>query len=163
MSDITVIYGSSTGSTEAAAQKIAEALGANCVNIARATAEDFNSPLLILGTPTWGDGELQDDWQSRLSLLQSADLSNTTVALFGLGDQFGFSDTYLDGMGLLYAEVSNKAMKIIGKTSSADYSHSHSKAEQDGEFCGLALDDVNEPEKTELRIGSWIEQIRLEN
>jgi flavodoxin I len=30
----------------------------------------------------------------------------------------------------------------------------------DGQFVGLALDDVNEDDKTEARIDAWIEQIQ---
>ena len=61
MADIKVIFGSSTGSTESAAHKIAAALNADCVNVANATADDFKASTLILGTSTWGVGELQDD------------------------------------------------------------------------------------------------------
>ena len=61
MADVKVIYGSSTGNTENAAQQIAGAFGTVAVNIAKAAAEDFDAPLLILGTSTWGLGELQDD------------------------------------------------------------------------------------------------------
>ena len=59
---ITVIYGSSTGNTEHAAQAIAGKLGGRAVNIRNASAADFQADLLILGTSTWGCGELQDDW-----------------------------------------------------------------------------------------------------
>ena len=47
---ITVIYGSSTGNTEHAAQAIAGKLGGRAVNIRNASAADFQADLLILGT-----------------------------------------------------------------------------------------------------------------
>ena len=159
MADIKVIFGSSTGSTESAAHKIAAALNADCVNVANATADDFKASTLILGTSTWGFGELQDDWQSGIDRLQAADLSKTTVALFGFGDQESFSDTYLDAMGILYEAIASKAAKIVGKTSVEGYNHSASRAVVDGAFCGLALDDVNEADKTEARIDAWVKQI----
>ena len=162
MANIKVIYGSTTGSTESAAQKIADALNADCVNVASAKADDFNAPVLILGTSTWGFGDLQDDWQTGIDLLHKTDLSNTTVALFGLGDQDSFSDSYLDGMGPLYEEVAPRAAKIVGKTSADGYRHSASRAVVDGVFCGLALDDVNEADKTDARIGEWVKQISEE-
>ena len=34
---------------------------------------------LILGTSTWGAGELQDDWYDGLKVLQGADLSGKTI------------------------------------------------------------------------------------
>ncbi|UKI31169.1 MAG: flavodoxin domain-containing protein [Lentisphaeria bacterium] len=105
---ITVIYGSSTGNTEHAAQLIAGKLGGRAVNIRNASAADFQADLLILGTSTWGCGELQDDWMNGVALLNSADLSGRKVALFGLGDAVGFGDTYLNAMGEL-AEKSRDA------------------------------------------------------
>ena len=118
--------------------------------------------MLILGTSTWGVGELQDDWQSGINLLQSADLSSTTVAFFGFGDQESFGDTYLDAMGELYATAAPKAAKVVGKTSVEGYSHTASRAVVDGVFCGLALDDANQPDKTDERINDWIKQISSE-
>ncbi len=162
MADIKVIFGSSTGSTESAAHKIAAALNADCVNVAKATADDFKASILILGTSTWGVGELQDDWQSGINLLQAADLSNTTLAFFGFGDQESFGDTYLDGMGELYEASASRAAKVVGKTSVEGYNHSASRAVVDGAFCGLALDDVNEADKTDARIDAWVKQISTE-
>ena len=58
-----VIYGSSTGTCEAIAEKIAQKLGCEVINVQDLTAEVVNNNQnLILGTSTWGAGELQDDW-----------------------------------------------------------------------------------------------------
>ena len=40
------------------------------------------------------------------------------------------------------------------------YGHSSSAAAEDGMFCGLALDDNNESEKTSSRIGAWVEKLK---
>ena len=40
------------------------------------------------------------------------------------------------------------------------YGHSLSAAAEDGMFCGLALDDNNESEKTSSRIGAWVEKLK---
>ena len=61
---IKVIYGSSTGNTQRAAEAVAAGLGGSAVNITDAKAGDFNADLLVLGTSTWGYGEMQDDWQN---------------------------------------------------------------------------------------------------
>ena len=162
MSQITVIYGSTTGTTQSAAMLIAGNLKARCVDIASASAEDFQAPVLILGTSTWGFGELQDDWLAKLPLLESAELSNTKTAFFGFGDQFGFADTFCDGIALLCEAALAKGAVLIGKTSTEGYTHSASRAEKDGEFCGLLLDDSNQPELTENRIKAWTEQLLKE-
>ena len=82
-----VVYGSSTGTCEAIAEKIAQKLGCEAINVQDLTADVVNANQnLILGTSTWGAGELQDDWYDGLKVLQGADLSGKTIALFGCGD-----------------------------------------------------------------------------
>jgi len=160
MGKVKVIYGSTTGNTERAAKQIAGAFGVEPLRIADATAADFEADLLILGSSTWGLGELQDDWVTRISLLESANLSGKKVAVFGTGDQSGFSDTYCDALGILAAKATARGATLVGKTSANGYVHTGSLAETDGQFCGLALDDNNESEKTSARITAWIEQLK---
>ena len=160
MTDVKVIYGSSTGNTENAARAIAEAFGTEAVNVANAKPEDFNASLLILGTSTWGLGELQEDWAAGITMLDSIDLTGKKVALFGLGDQCGFADTFVDAMGILADKALERGAVLIGETSSEGYQHTCSAAEKEGIFRGLALDDSNEPEKTPGRIAAWIKQLR---
>lgn len=162
MLNVKVIYGSSTGSTEAAANLIAEAFGVPAVNVACAKKEDFAADLRILGTSTWGDGSLQDDWESALPLLESVDFTQGKTAFFGLGDQNGFPDTFVNAMGKLCEKILQLGGNVIGKTSSEGYSHTFSTAENDGMFCGLALDDCCDPEKTPARIAAWVESLKKE-
>ena len=114
---------------------------------------------LILGTSTWGAGELQDDWYDGIKVLQSADLSGKTIALFGCGDCESYGDTFVGGIGELYAAVKDSGAKIVGAVSTDGYTFDDSAAVVDGQFVGLALDDVNEDDKTDGRIDAWIAQI----
>ena len=41
-----------------------------------------------------------------------------------------------------------------------DYSFSNSEAVENGKLLGLALDDINESDKTETRIDTWLEAIK---
>ena len=101
-----VIYGSSTGTCEAIAEKIASKLGTDVLNVQDLTADIIaENENLILGTSTWGAGELQDDWYDGLRLLKAADLSGKVIALFGCGDAESYSDTFVGGMGELYGAV----------------------------------------------------------
>ena len=103
MNTTIVIYGSSTGTCEAIAEKIASKLGCEAINVQDLTADIVAANQnLILGTSTWGAGELQDDWYDGLKTLQGADLSGKTIALFGCGDCSTYSDTFVGGMGELY-------------------------------------------------------------
>ena len=162
MDKFKVIYGSSTGNTERAARKIAAALGVEALNVANATSADFDAELLIIGSSTWGLGELQDDWSSRVHLLTPANLQGKRVAVFGTGDQSGFSDTFCDAIGILATRAEEAGALLIGQTSATGYLHTSSLAERAGFFCGLALDDDNQPEKTAGRITAWVEQLRSE-
>lgn len=69
-----VFYGSTTGTTESVARTIAEKLGipsSDVYNVSKMTADVAGSyEALILGTSTWGDGELQDDWYDGIKVLK---------------------------------------------------------------------------------------------
>ncbi|MFV0481543.1 MAG: flavodoxin domain-containing protein, partial [Campylobacteraceae bacterium] len=64
---IAIVYGSSGGNTEDVAKQIKKKLGkeATLIDIARTDADTLNGyDKLILGSSSWYDGELQDDWDS---------------------------------------------------------------------------------------------------
>ncbi|MFI3288025.1 MAG: flavodoxin domain-containing protein [Rikenellaceae bacterium] len=98
MANVTIIYGSSTGNTESAANDIAAALSSHTtsvMDVSGASASDFEgADLLILGTSTWGLGDIQDDWDGKLSSLEGANLAGKKVAIFGCGDSASFGDTF---------------------------------------------------------------------
>lgn len=81
MSTIKVIYGSTTGNTKRAAELIANKIGGECINIINAGNDDFNADLVILGTSTWGIGELQDDWEDGINKLTAEALKDKKTAL----------------------------------------------------------------------------------
>lgn len=158
MSKIGLFYGSTTGNTENAAKSIQKKVGTDTValyNVADISTNDLNAyDFLIFGTSTWGFGELQDDWAALD--IEDFDFSGKTVALFGLGDQECYADTFVDGMGILYSKVTNSGGTVIGRVSCNGYIHSNSLAVVDGEFVGLPLDDDNQHELTDERISNWI-------
>lgn len=156
-----IVYGSSTGTCESIANKIGEKLGAKVVDVASIDDEMINdAENLILGTSTWGAGEVQDDWYDGLSKLKALDLTGKTVALFGCGDSESYSDTFCGGMDEIYNALKDKGVNFIGQVSTDGYTFDDSAAVVDGKFIGLALDDVNEDDKTDSRIDAWIESIK---
>lgn len=163
MAEIKIIYGSTTGCTESAAQTIGAAIGADkIVNITDASTSDFQADLLILGSSTWGIGELQDDWISGIEKLDSIDLTGKKVAVFGTGDQDGFGDSFCDAVGIIAAKAAERGAVIVGKTSASGYRHTASAAANGNEFCGLVLDDNNQSELTASRIEAWVVQLKQE-
>ena len=160
-----IFYGSSTGTCEDLANQIADKMGvaASDVHSADKLSADLvkEYDLLILCTSTWGDGELQDDWYDGIKVLKSADLSFKSIALFGCGDSESYCDTFCDGMGILYEDLKDSGCSFIGNKVGTDgYSFSSSIAVVNGAFVGLALDEVNESDKTAERIDNWTAELK---
>ena len=74
MKTIGIFYGSSTGTTEGIAKRIAEKLGVedkDIHDVSNASPADVAPyEILLLGCSTWGAGDLQDDWDSYLGKLK---------------------------------------------------------------------------------------------
>ena len=145
------------------ASQVAEKLEAEEVFCAAELSTDKIAAydVLVLGTSTWGDGELQDDWYDGVEVLKAADLSGKKIALFGCGDADSYPDTFCSAMGILYDAC--KGATIIGQgLSTADYSFGESQAVVDGTWVGCALDEMNESDKTQERLDTWIERVKSE-
>ena len=161
MSKTVVIFGSSTGTCEGIAEKIGAKLGAEVVNVQDLNDDVLAADNLLLGTSTWGAGELQDDWYDGVDTIKGADLSGKTVAIFGCGDSASYSDTFCGAMKELYDAAKEAGANIIGEVSTDGYTFDDSDAIVDGKFVGLALDDINEDDKTDERIDAWLERLGL--
>ena len=161
MSKKAIFYGSTTGTAEEVAGKIGAALGADVFNVTDLSADKIAEyDTLIFGSSTWGAGELQDDWYDGVKVLKSSNLQGKTVALFACGDSSSYSDTFCDAMGLIYQEIANSGAIIVGQTPTEGYSFDSSISVVDGKFVGLAIDEVNESNKTDERIAAWVKNIQ---
>jgi flavodoxin I len=156
-----VVFGSSTGTCESIAGDIAEKLGCEAINV-----QDFSSDQiaeydnLILGTSTWGNGDIQDDWYDGIKVFRDSDLSQKTVALFGCGDSQSYCDTFCNGMAEIYNAAKEAGANVIGCVDASEYNYEDSEAVVDGKFVGLAIDNDNEDDKTPSRIDAWIADIK---
>ena len=162
-----IFYGSSTGTTEEIAKRIGSKLGIETSDIHNIDSTDVNKvsdyELLVLGSSTWGVGDLQDDWEGFLPKLKKLDLSTKTVAIFGTGDSSSFGDSFCDAMGTIYNELKDTGCKFIGAIPLDGYSFEGSTAVIDGKLIGLALDEVNESNLTDKRIAQWVNQLTMDN
>ena len=161
MKKTVIVYGTSTGTCEELANKIGGKLGVdNIINVtdldSSVIADNDN---LILGTSTWVAGEMQDDWYDGLKVIQNADLSGKTVALFSCGDSESYPDTFVGGMLEIYNAVKQAGANVIGAVATDGYTFDDSESVVDGKFVGLALDEVNEDSKTDERIDNWVAEI----
>lgn len=161
MSKIGIFYGTTTGVTEEIAHKISKKLeDSEVLDIAGNEDKLENYDVLLLGTSTWGFGDLQDDWQVILGDLSKLNLKGKKVGFFGTGDCSTFSDTFLDGIGILYEEIIKTGATIIGQIGIEGYEFSESRALLNGKFVGLGIDEVNEADLTDERIENWVELIK---
>jgi len=163
---IGLFYGTQTGNTQSAAEMIQSALGkdnVDLIDISGAEADDFEGyQYLIIGCPTWNVGELQVDWDGFYPELDNIDFSGKKVAYFGCGDQVGYSDNFMDAVGILEEKISERGGQTVGYWSTAGYDFTASKAVRDEGFVGLALDEDNQPELTKERIQKWTQMLKSE-
>lgn len=169
---IGLFYGTSTCYTEMAGEKIRKALHTllsedrvDVFNIAdtpiiQTQFYDF----LIFGIPTWDYGELQEDWEEIWDEMDSIDFSGKKIAIYGMGDQVGYPEWFLDAMGYLHSKLVHRGAIPCGYWPREGYVFEASKALTPDEqyFVGLALDDETEFQLSDARIQQWCTQIIAE-
>ena len=164
MSKTAIIYSFNSNKTRLIAEKIAEAFGKDKiekVNAEDITEEQFMSfDNMILGVPTWFDGELPNYWDEFVPALEDLDLQGKTFAVFGLGDQKGYPENFADGIGIMVRLLEERGGKVVGETSTDGYSFEASAAVKDNKFCGLALDQENQARMSKERIRKWVESLQ---
>lgn len=165
---IGLFYGSSTCYTEMVAEKIRDTIGEQQVTLHDLKADPVTLmtqyDILILGIPTWDFGELQEEWEAVWNDIPALNLRGKIVALYGMGDQVGYSEWFLDALGMLYELLLPAGVTFIGRWPLAEYNFISQKAvAPDGRhFVGLALDEVNQYEISDQRILLWCEQLLSE-
>ena len=160
MGKTAIIYGSTTGTTEDIAGRIASKLNiaqGDIYEISKVTADTVAGyDTLLLGSSTWGSGDLQDDWYNGIETLKGADLAGKKIALFGCGDSSSYSDTFCSALGTIYNDLKDSGATFVGSVDPSDYTFDGSDAVVDGQFIGLPIDEVNESDKTDERISNWV-------
>ena len=153
-----IFFGSSTGNTEELANEIASKLGvaaADVHNVGSVSADKTAAyDCLLLGSSTWGLGDLQDDWMDFVESLKNENLAGKKVGLFGCGDSSSYPDTFCDALGVIKEELGGTGCTFIGAMDAAGYSETESKAFEGGQVIGLAVDD-DKPGKTAERLDAW--------
>lgn len=166
MGKIGIFYGSTEGNTEEVVQKVQAALGEDVVdvyNVDSASAEDIQKhDILIFAVSTWEIGELQEDWDSFIDVLDDVDFSGKKVSYIGVGDADGYPDTFVDAPGIIHERIADSGAEFFGAWSTDDYTFDESKMVVDGKFLGLVCDEDNESDKTDERVAGWVEQIKGE-
>lgn len=169
-SSIALIYGTDTNNTEQVGHKIAkqwQELGetVDIFNIKDIELQQIeNYSMLILGIPTWDFGGIQSDWEDIGDSLAELSLENTVISLYGLGDQFGYGDYFIDAVGWLYEKLQPTNATFIGQwpTEGYDFEASRACIHDKEHFVGLAIDEDQQFELTDQRIEQWVIQLYAE-
>ncbi len=165
---IGLFYGSTTCYTEIVAEKIQAIIGADLVDIFNIKDQSLtlclDYDLIILGISTWDYGQLQEDWESIWSDINQLDLSDKIVALYGMGDQIGYTEWFQDALGMLHEQVTAQGANMIGYWPNQGYEFAASKAltADESQFVGLSLDEDTQYNLTDERLDVWCEQVLLE-
>jgi len=111
-----IIYGSSTGNTEKLAQILAKDLEQRFTvtlkDVVDAQPKDMvANDLIVLGSSTWSDGELQEDFQDFYDEMTSVDLKGKKAAVFGTGDSSW--DEFCGAVDILEQKVKEVNGQII--------------------------------------------------
>lgn len=166
MNKTAIIYSFKTKKTGQIAGQIQE--GFNDEAIEMVNAEEITEGLfdsfdqIIMGVPTWFDGELPNYWDEFVPALEDMDLKGKKIALFGLGDQKGYSENFLDGVGIMAEILESQGATLVGFTSTEGYEFESSRALQNDQFMGLAIDYENQGSMNKQRIAAWVTQLKKE-
>jgi len=165
--NIGLLYGTDTGNTEEAGNQISDAFVEygvavemmNIMDASKVVIEGFD--VIIMGIPTWDFGGIQSEWENSEAAILDCNLEGKTVALYGLGDQDGYPEYFLDAMGWLNERVRYVGATVVGAWSTEGYTFEKSWAANEDKtlFCGLGLDEDMQMEQTDQRIKDWVEQI----
>ncbi len=165
MEKIALVYSFNTKKTSQAAHKIGDEFGDKVQHINAETVNDkeflaFNK--LILGVPTWFDGELPNYWDEFVPAIEDFDLKGKTFAIFGNGDQIGYPENFCDGIGIMAELLESRGAKLSGLTPVKGYEFESSRAVRGEQFMGLALDFENQASQVNGKIKKWVEQLSKE-
>jgi len=166
MNKTAIIYSFNTKKTGKIAERIKEEFGDDNLiplNAEEITEESFLSfDQFILGVPTWFDGELPNYWDEFVPALEDMDLKGKKFALFGLGDQKGYPENFLDGLGTMAEILEVQGASMVGFTSTDGYEFESSRAARGDQFMGLAIDYENQGSMNKDRVKTWVTQLKSE-
>ena len=166
MNKTAIIYSFNTKKTGKIAIQIQESF--EVPSIEMLNAEEITEDIflsfdhIIMGVATWFDGELPNFWDEFVPALEELDLTGKKIALFGLGDQKGYPENFLDGVGIMAKILEEQGATLVGFTSSEGYEFESSKALRNDLFMGLAIDYENQGSMNKERVAAWVEQLKKE-
>jgi len=170
MSKTAVFYSPVGGNVNNVANMLGEMIGNDKVDIIpvkEVESEDlykYQQIILVgstVGTDHWKNEIIVDEWPEFFRKSKETGYENKKVAIVGLGNCVLYPEHFADGMAVLYEEIKKQNGEVLGKVNAEGYDFTDSESlDEDGFFCGLAIDEDNEAELTEERLEKWISQLK---
>jgi flavodoxin I len=166
MKKIALIYSFHTAKTTQVAKRIFEAFEKDIIE--ELNAEEITNDAFIkfdnfiLGVPTWFDGELPNYWDEFLPDLKELNLKGKKAAVFGNGDQNGYPENFVDGLGIMAEILEKCGATIVGHTSAEGYTFEKSRAIKNNRFMGLAIDFENQAKQIPEKVSAWVDLLKKE-
>lgn len=170
MNKTAIFFSPEGGSVNSVAVKLGEMIGNDKVEIIpvrEAEIEDVekhNQMIFIgstVGADHWNNETVANEWPGLFAMIESLSLEDKKVAIVGLGNSVLYPEHFADGMAYLYKVLAEKDANIFGFVDAEDYTFEDSEALNDeGFFCGLALDEDNEDDLTPERLEKWLEKLK---
>lgn len=119
MSKIIIIYSTIGGNTELAVKRVKQELEKfdyqvelKRVDIAKA-GDITNYDLIVLASPTYGQGTVEDHFKPFLSDLKTIEISHQKFAIIGLGDNKYYPEYLTESAGILEDEIKKYGGNVI--------------------------------------------------
>ena len=166
MKNTVLFYSPKGGNVNHVANMLGEMIGNDRVEIIpvkEAKMEDVNryDQIILIGSTVgvdhWNNEAVPDEWPEFFNKIEEINFEEKKVAIVGLGNSFLYPSHFADGMADLYEKIKKKNARIFGSVEAKGYDFTDSKSvDEDGIFCGLAIDEDNEDELTPGRLEKWI-------
>ena len=170
MSKIGIFFAPAKGSTATVANAIADKIGHNKADLILIDndteinkLDDYEKIIFgisTVGKDNWDNDYLEVGWDSFFQKLDKADISNKTIAIFGLGNHILYPNHFVDSMGHLGKKIIEMGGNLIGYCNKDGYEFTDSEAIINNEFIGLPIDMDNEEELTDQRIDNWLKSFK---
>lgn len=169
MSKTAIFFSPEGGSVDRVAHNLGALIGSDKTeilpvkNVESRSFSDYDKFILVgstVGADHWDNEIIVDEWTGFFEKMKEISLEKKKVAVVGLGNSVIYPSHFADGMATLCEKLKKQNAVILGKVSSEGYDFEDSEAlDDEGFFCGLALDEDNEAELTTGRLEKWISQL----
>jgi len=166
MSKTALFYSPEGGSVNKVANKLGEMIGNDKVDIfpvkevEKGDLDKYNKIILVgstVGADHWDNEIVVNEWTEFFTKIKEISFEKKKIAIVGLGNSVLYPSHFADGMAVLYERIIKQNAKVLGFVDAKGYDFEDSEAvNDDGFFCGLAIDEDNEAELTTERLEKWI-------